>query len=157
MKMKQYMDYKHSLTPSKHSLPLGGKLFVDTSWFKAFSDPKDDFYKSAIGQYKTIKENNIKLITTNYILDESYTLIRKRVGYQSVMDFNEMLPSLVGTLKLVRITPHDEFEAWTWFKKDWSDLSFTDCTSFAVMKRLELKDVATFDNHFARAGFTIFK
>lgn len=136
---------------------MDSKLFVDTSWFKAFSDPKDDFHKSATDQYKIIKEDNIKLITTNYILDESYTLIRKRVGYQSAMDFNEMLASLVGTLKLIRIIPQDEFKAWEWFKKDWSDLSFTDCTSFAVMKRLELTEVATFDQHFARASFTIFK
>ena len=141
--MKQYMDSR--------------KIFVDTSWFKAFSDPRDDFYKSACEQYKIIKENNIKLITTNYILDESYTLIRKRVGYQSVMDFREMIASLVGTLKLIRIIPQDEFEAWRWFEKNWSDLSFTDCTSFVIMKRLELTNVATFDNHFVRAGFNPLK
>jgi len=132
------------------------KLFVDTSWFKAFSDPSDDFYKNATKQYKKINKEKINLITTNYILDESYTLIRTKVGYQSSMDFREMLVSLVGTLKLIRVIPLDEFKAWEWFIKDWSRLSFTDCTSFAVMKRVGLEDVATFDQHFTKAGFKIF-
>lgn len=133
------------------------RIFVDTCWFKAFSDPKDDFHESASKQYQKIKEEEISLVTTNYILDESFTLIRSKVSYQSSLDFKEMIASLVGTLKLIRIIPQDEFEAWKWFLNKWAHLSFTDCTSFAVMKRLGLEDVATFDNHFTQAGFKVFK
>lgn len=133
------------------------KLFVDTSWFKAFVDKKDDFYAQASDQFGKIESEKIPLVTTNFILDESYTLIRKRVSKAESFKFKELLSELTGILSLVRITPKDENDAWSYFKEDWSGLSFTDCTSFTVMKRLDLKDVATFDNHFARAGFTIFK
>ena len=49
----------------------------------------------------------------------------------------------------------DEAQAWKWFLNDWSKLSFTDCVSFAVMKRLDIARAATFDEHFNQARFTL--
>jgi predicted nucleic acid-binding protein len=48
----------------------------------------------------------------------------------------------------------DELEALRWLRK-FSDqhVSFTDCISFALMKRLRIPMAFTFDEHFARAGF----
>lgn len=148
---------KQSMVNNKQSLPYGSKVFVDTSWFKAFVDKRDDFYTQAVDQFSKIESERKSLVTTNFILDESYTLIRKRVSKVEAYKFRELLLDLTQILTLVRITPKDENDAWKWFENDWSDLSFTDCTSFAVMKRLDLKDVATFDQHFSRAGFTVFK
>lgn len=135
---------------------ISNQIFVDSSWFKALADPSDDFSESAAEQYETFKKNNALLVTTNYILDESFTLIRVKVDLQSALDFRQMLASFGPSLKLVRVTPRDEERAWEWFPKNWGKLSFTDCTSFAVMKRLNLEEAATFDNHFAKAGFKIF-
>lgn len=133
------------------------KIFVDTCWFKALADPSDDFSEQAVDQYEIFQKDKTLLVTTNFILDESFTLIRMKLDLPSALDFRKMLASMRGNIKLVRVTPKDEENAWKWFPENWSKLSFTDCTSFAVMKRLGLKDVATFDQHFARAGFTIFK
>ena len=133
------------------------KLFVDTSWFKAIADPADDFSEIASDQFEVLMKNETLLITTNYVLDEAFTLLRTRLDLQSALDFREMLVQMGNRLKLVRILPQDEEDAWKWFPENWSKLSFTDCTSFAVMKRLGLTDVATFDQHFAKAGFKIFK
>jgi len=49
----------------------------------------------------------------------------------------------------------DDFEAsWQWFDRYHDkEFSFTDCASFAVMKRLKLKTALTFDKHFTQAGF----
>lgn len=132
-------------------------IFVDTSWFKAISDKNDDFSNIAVGQHFVFKQQNVLLVTTNFVLDESFTLIRTRVDLQSALDFRQLISAMGRNLKVVRVSPQDEEKAWDWFPNDWSKLSFTDCTSFAVMKRLGLKDVATLDEHFARAGFTIFK
>jgi len=54
---------------------------------------------------------------------------------------------------LCRITAKDEAEAWKYFEKNWSGLSFTDCTSFAMMKRLGITKYFGYDDHFGRAGF----
>lgn len=133
------------------------RIFVDTSFFKAMSDHEDDFHQDSIKILEKLGGLDFEFITTNYILDETYTLIRKRCGYQDAIDFHDGLGRGFLNLTILRVEIDDEILGWKLFQEDWSKLSFTDCTSFAVMKRLELQDVATFDQHFARAGFTIFK
>lgn len=131
-------------------------LFVDTSWYKALVDERDDFNKKAIEQYKKLRSQESFLITTNFIIDESLTLIRAKNGLKVALKFRDTIFEMAVNQKIVRVTAIDEKEAWKWFPKNWSRLSFTDCTSFAVMKRLGLKDVLTFDKHFSRAGFNVF-
>ena len=91
-------------------------------------------------------------MTSNYVLDESFTLIRARSGIDIVQYFRTVLAAS-PELAIVRVTVSDEANAWNWFTKDWSSLSFTDCVSFALMKRLKITSVVTFDQHFTRAGF----
>ena len=131
-------------------------IFIDTSWFKALLDSKDDFHSASISQMERLNSKNYFLITTNFVVDETLTLIRARAGLPLALKFGDTLLEMSKILKLVRVLEIDEKEAWGWFIKDWSKLSFTDCTSFAVMKRLGLVDAATFDKHFAKAGFNIF-
>jgi len=57
----------------------------------------------------------------------------------------------------MRVTVADEAGAWQWFVKNWSKLLFTNCVSFAFMKRLRITRAAAFDEHFKRAGFKIEK
>lgn len=128
-------------------------IFVDTSFFKALIDVDDDFHPQAVDIWKGIIKNKISLITTNFILDETFTLIRVRNGLAVALEFKDKLAEGLRRIKLIRVMVQDEANAWNWFSNDWRDLSFTDCVSFAVMKRLGINSVAAFDKHFARAGF----
>lgn len=129
------------------------KVFIDTSWYKALVDIHDDFHKKALDQSKKLILHESHFITTNFIIDETFTLLRVRRSLEVSLKFRNLLVDMNTITKIYRILPQDEVKAWKWFPNNWSKLSFTDCTSFAVMKRLELKSVATFDDHFARAGF----
>lgn len=128
-------------------------VFVDTSYFKALIDQGDEFHTRAIHSLDELR--NQELVTTNYILDETFTLIRQRCGLQTTRELQRLLAEFGSQIRLVRVMVIDEKNAWDWFWKDWSKLSFTDCVSFAVMKRLNLQKVATFDEHFERAGFEV--
>lgn len=128
-------------------------VFVDSSFFKALVDPQDDFNKDAQRIWLSLEREGVALVTTNYILDESFTLIRTRCGTHIVDEFRKSLAHAGKMLKIVRVTIPDEAAAWHWFLADWASLSFTDCVCFAVMQRLGVTRVATFDNHFTRAGF----
>lgn len=130
-------------------------VFVDTGFFKALLDPQDDFHKEASTVSFVLEKNQTKLITSNYILDESYTLLRVRRGLDVAKKLRELVFSGDRNVQVVRVQADDEANAWKLFLNNWSGLSFTDCTSFAVMKRLGLKEAASFDEHFSRAGFKI--
>lgn len=127
-------------------------FFIDTSFFKALIDLNDDFNHQARARWRKLSKKKIQFITTNYILDESFTLIRIKCGLNIVQEFKEILAAS-RMIKIVRVTINDEAAAWDYFGNDWSSLSFTDCISFTVMKRLKLKQVLSFDRHFQRAGF----
>ena len=129
-------------------------VFVDTSFFKGLLDPHDDFHQKAKKAWQKLKEKNTTIITSNYVLDESFTLIRLRCGIKIVDQFRDDIIKSSHVMKIMRVTVTDEAGAWKWFLNDWSKLSFTDCVSFALMKRLDIAYVATFDEHFNRAGFT---
>jgi predicted nucleic acid-binding protein len=130
-------------------------VFIDTSFFKAVIDEKDDFHVAGLEAWETAKNQRVGPVTTNYILDETYTLIRKRRGTGKAKELRDFLAGSAAQIKIVRVLAADDAAAWHWFLKDWTNLSFTDCVSLAVMKRLGLERVLAFDRHFAQAGFKI--
>ncbi len=131
------------------------KLFVDTSAWFALRDRDDQFSEQALEKLMRIKSERIELITSDYVFDESVTLINARIGHRAAVSFGDtLLKSGVG--QMVTIGEDLRLAAFELFRK-YSDktLSFTDCTSFALMKRLNLKKAFTFDAHFQQVGFEI--
>ena len=126
------------------------KMFVDTSGWYGFMR-KEDPSHAAIK--KIIHEWAARLVTTNFVLDETLTLVRARAGHALAVHAGDTLrdPSLV---ELLRVFPEDEENAWSLFVKHKDqDFSYTDCTSFSVMHRLGLETVLSTDHHFQQAGF----
>ncbi|MCX8009478.1 MAG: PIN domain-containing protein [Patescibacteria group bacterium] len=129
------------------------KVFLDSSMFKAVQDDHDEFYEIALPLWNSLLQKEIELVTSNFILDETYTLIRAKCGRQKSLDFRTILLRAGDHFIIERVTIEDEGNAWEWFEKDWKGLSFTDCVSFAMMNRLGITTVASFDRHFQKAGF----
>ena len=128
---------------------------MDTGGFKAIIDPKDEFHLQAVKTWRKLEKNKAVLVTSNYVLDETFTLLRARCGLKTAIDFKKVLAASSPVIQVIRVTVVDEAAAWHWFSKNWSKLSFTDCVSFAVMKRLGIKKVVAFDRHFVREGMKI--
>ncbi len=128
-------------------------VFVDTSALIALNDKNDQYYKNAVIKSQQIKRHKLELVTSEYIFDESITLIRYRVSHQSAVIFGESLLNS-SIVKIIDVTSEDRLMAWEMFKqyRD-KELSFTDCTSFVLMKRLKLQKAFTFDKHFKLMGF----
>ena len=132
------------------------KVFVDTSAWLALNDRNDQYYKKAVVKISEIKKNKIELITSEYILDESITIIRYRVSHQAAVIFGEsMLNSSIARIE--GATEEYRLKAWEMFKRyEDKELSFTDCISFVLMKQFRLHKAFTFDEHFRQMGFEIF-
>jgi predicted nucleic acid-binding protein len=127
-------------------------VFLDTSAFLAIENRRDAHHHQAVGFRDSCLKKGRAFITTDYILDESYTLIRFRAGYRIAVQFGEALRGS-RLLRIEHITPEMIEKAWQLFKifSD-HDFSFTDCTSFIVMERLHIQTAFTFDQHFKEYG-----
>ena len=97
------------------------------------------------------------LVSTDQVVDETLTLLRMRM--RMGLDVARRWWEWVEQSPRVRWETIDSDRAERarrWFF-DWQDeeFSFTDCSSFVVMKELRLRNALTPDKHFARAGFQI--
>src|SRR5688572_1389292 len=85
------------------------------------------------------------------------TLCRYRLDYDVATQVGETLLA-PGVVDLIQVTPEDERAAWTLFKeRPDKHYSFTDCTSFALMRRLRLTDALALDDDFGREGFEVLR
>ena len=97
------------------------------------------------------------LYTSNHVLDETWTLLGRRAGYAFAAERAWNVYASPG-LEVIYSDEEDELAAVQLFKK-FADqkVSFTDCVSFAVMKRYRIRKAFTFDRHFAHAGFEVLR
>ncbi len=130
-------------------------VFADTQGWVALSNRRDQFHQQAVTINKRLISQQKKFVTTNFVLDETYTLLFARMGHTEAVKFGEMI-RCTHFVQLVHITEEIEEEAWQLFKRH-SDkgFSFTDCTSFVVMRLLGLSKAFTNDHHFGQVGFSI--
>lgn len=132
-------------------------IFVDTSAFLAMENKGDHHHDAAIHFRSLCFKKGERLITNDYILDESYTIIRKRAGHAIAVKFGEDLRHS-RLLMIEKVTPDILEAAWKIFKTfAQQDFSFTDCVSFAQMKQLRLNTAFTFDSDFKTYGPLIMK
>lgn len=119
-------------------------LFVDTSAWYAAADSSDLSNERA----KAILASGESLVTTDHVLVETWTLLRYRIHRRAAERFWDGLRS--GTAATESVGTADLEEAWQigLSYRD-QDFSLVDRTSFAVMRRLGIERVASFDNHFA--------
>ncbi len=129
-------------------------VFIDSSAFIALYVRDDAFHSKAIDALKQLQKNNAQLITSNFILDEVYTFLRTRKDKKTAVNFAYFLADTTDVLKVIRVTTADERNAFSYFSSlEGKGISFTDCTSFALMKRSSVITAFTFDADFAQAGF----
>ncbi|HEY83915.1 MAG TPA: type II toxin-antitoxin system VapC family toxin [Chloroflexi bacterium] len=133
-------------------------ILVDTWAWLALNYKGDQDYQRAQMANRELLEQNYNYVTTNFVLDETYTLLRRRAYAQRSIEFGREIQQVIsmGGLELLTITPDIEQDAWRIFEKyhDLSGLSYTDCTSFAVMHLLKIQEVFSNDKHFTVMGFT---
>jgi uncharacterized protein len=119
-------------------------LFADTSAFYATADSRDRWHSRAI---ELLREAD-SIVTTDHVLIESWRLIRVRGGYSVAERFWRGLRS--GGAAIESVMPGDLDTAWRIGEAfPDQDFSIVDRTSFAVMERLGIASVASFDDHFS--------
>ena len=127
---------------------MQNRIFIDTGAFVAKYLANDSLHARATKVWASLSGK--KCMTSNHVLDETLTLLGRRAGYMFASDRAEAIMNS-DLLSVYYSSREDEIEALEYFKK-FSDqgISFTDATSFAIMKRFNIKTVFSFDVHFDR-------
>lgn len=128
-------------------------IFIDTGAFLARYASRDQHHVAAVDGWQELGSQRRRCLTSNFVLDEVLTLLGRRVSY----DFAAArAANLWGSAALTILRPDekDELAAIELFSK-FADqgVSFTDCISFALMRRHRVRRAFTFDRHFETAGF----
>lgn len=124
-------------------------IFIDTSaWYARLipSDPNHEFAR------RWSEQNNEPFITTDYVIDETLTLLKVRGQIKCAIALGDAL--FKGDLAQIHYLSQDEIiETWRQFRefqdKDWS---FTDISSKVVIERLSIRKAFAFDRHFRQFG-----
>jgi predicted nucleic acid-binding protein len=130
--------------------------FVDTSAFVALVDRRDRNHAAAKRILKAISRERRPLVTSTYVLDETLTLVRLKIGHGVAVRFGEHLAA-TRWCRTIEVFEDTRAAAWQIFVR-YADqeFSFTDCTSFALMHAMGLRDAFTFDrSDFGAAGFVL--
>lgn len=131
----------------------GIKSFVDTSGFYALLVKNDPMHEKASRLLALAAQSKKQFVTTDYVLDETATLLRARgLGHLAGAFFETVFSSTAcqihwmdseGFARTRRFFLKHQDQPW----------SFTDCFSFVVMRALGLGAAITADAHFRHAGF----
>jgi predicted nucleic acid-binding protein len=124
-------------------------IFVDTGAWFASVVPSDPNHQKLVA---FLRDNLMPLITTDYVIDETLTLLRARGETAKAVALGHQLLDLQAS-NVINVTPDVFAKAWILFRENplrrWS---FTDCTSKVVMDLLHVKQALAFDQHFVEFG-----
>ncbi len=133
---------------------MATEVFIDTSGFYAMLVRGDDKHAAVQRVLREARRRKRRFLTTDYVLDETATLLKARGFLHLLAPFFERLDA--SRACRIEWTDSDRFqEVRALFLKHADQAwSFTDCLSFHVMTQLRLREALTKDSHFEHAGFT---
>jgi uncharacterized protein len=129
------------------------EIFVDTSGFYALLVRADETHTTAAARMAEAARQRQRLITTDYVLDETATLLKAR----GLATLTQRLFTTVFASSACTVVWMDaqRFTVVTKYFEQHRDQpwSFTDCSSFCVMRERKITEALTKDRHFGQAGF----
>jgi uncharacterized protein len=130
-------------------------LFVDTAGWMACADESDPAHRKSVAVRDSWLEGGGLFVTSDYVADETLTLLRIRLGIDAAEAWwRQVEGSSRVRWEYITLARADKARGLFFRYRD-KDFSFTDCTSFVLMRELKLREALTTDRHFHQAGFGI--
>ena len=124
--------------------------FVDTSFWIGLLVPSDRRHSDAVQLWR---RGRGPLRTSNLVVGETWTWLRRRAGHADALSFVTMLRGSHRVSVVVVDSAVDE-RAWEWLARhDERQYSYVDATSFEIMRRERINEALAFDGDFSAAGF----
>jgi len=128
-------------------------IFADTSALYALLDASDVNHERSARIWRQIMASEDDVVTTGYVLVETFALVQSRLGIEAVREFQE---SVVPVLQVEFVTADvHRLGIAALLAAERRNLSLVDCVSFEVMRDSGIKSAFAFDDHFRRYGFSV--
>lgn len=132
---------------------MAREVFVDTWGWYVLIDRREPDHGRAASLVRDLIRSGVRLVSSDYVLDESCTLAKARAGSTAAI---RLLGLVEGTAALdLDWVGSERFERAKRRFRKYRDhaFSFTDCTSFEIMLERGIEEAITRDEHFRVAGF----
>ena len=133
-------------------------LFVDTWDWLTLRDRRERRHREAKATFQEALSRKSGLVTTDFVLDETFTLLFRRLPFHEAKTSMELLTTSCEetSVTLLGVSParFKSAQALRLKFKDKPLISFTDLTSMAVMRELGIRRILTEDEHFEQVGFS---
>lgn len=134
------------------------KILIDTSAFICLTEIGDKRYQKAIELYRAAKKEKAAFFVTSDILVETITRTRYKLGLPQAKKLYKLIKKEEkrGFLEILQtniLMADKVIKIMEKFKN--VELSFTDCTSFLIMKQYKLDYIFAFDSDFVKMGLKV--
>lgn len=130
-------------------------LFVDSSAWIAFFSAKDANHAACDRLMRLAFEEKTRLLTSNLVLAEVHRLLLFRAGITAAATALERIDASARlTILFADATTHREARMWMSELRD-QVITYTDASSFSLMKANRCGVAFSFDHDFVLAGYSL--
>ena len=128
-------------------------VFADTSGFLALLSTTDDNHARAKRAFANLRTRQALLVSTSYVLVETYALVGRRLGLDAVRSFRADFAPLIDVVCVDEALHNAGIDLL--FDRRKRLLSLVDAVSFIVMRRRSVAEAFAIDLHFDQEGFSL--
>lgn len=129
------------------------KIYIDTSAFYALMDRSDMNHQQASFLWSRLLDDNVTLITSNYVVGETVDLLQKRIGFDAAYIWHR---DILGILDVWWVNEGGHQKAYElWRNLGRKHLSLVDCVSIVTMHQHQIEKAFCFKLHFTEYGFEL--
>ena len=128
-------------------------IYVDTSAFYALLDRSDQFHARAKDVWPALLEDGINLVTTNYVVFETVTVLQYRIGFEAASLWYK---DVLGVLSVHWVDEDTHRLAGElWMNLGRRRYSLVDCVSIITMNQNRIEKAFCFKETYAAQGFDL--
>ena len=128
-------------------------VFADTSGLLALLNPKDQHHARADRAFGSLRARQAALVSTSFVLVETYALIGRRLGLDAVRRFRADFAPLIDVVWVDEALHEAGLDLLLERRKRL--LSLVDAVSFVMMRQRRIGEAFAFDPHFEAENFSL--
>ncbi len=128
-------------------------VFADTSALLALLNGEDENHARAERAFASLGARRALLVSTSFVLVETYALLGRRLGLEAVRSFRADLAPLIDVVWVDEAIHNAGLDLLLDRRKRL--LSLVDAVSFIAMRQKNLDEAFAFDPHFEQEGFSL--